>query len=419
MGTSNVFGGRFVALPEWAIAYINQHGTPRDLQVLTCIVSMINYHDKSVSVSSQEISENIRASKETVKRSLKWLADNNIISVVKNKKPFPNTYVVHYTDRLMVSSVTPTRVMDDPINGSLVTPTEGGDRVMGDPIKSCESPGSPHNLKNPRIILLLGKKNNRSIEMGCAPDGKVDDMILGQDVTETPKPEIGKKEKKTRPEVNDLASHFVYHPRSVMSCSYSFQDMNILRRTIKLLLESGLTRTTIRKMIDKFFNTENMRSADSPVLMFSSKAVQKSLMDSIETVLDENTSPVLTLMLNDFNRSGLELPWDKSEDEVIRKTIIINGMDACYRYPELVAEILEKNHGISTSDFKSKISSLNSLVKWHLGEEECDPEVLKKDLSCITLPKELLAKTKSSVRPSADTLVGAIYNYRRLGHGRA
>jgi len=31
-------------------------------------------------------------------------------------------------------------------------------------------------------------------------------------------------------------------------------------------------------------------------------------------VLD-NTSPILSLMLNDFNREGLDLPWDKASDE--------------------------------------------------------------------------------------------------------
>lgn len=417
MGTSNVFGGRFVAVPEWAIAYINKNGTPRDLQVLTCLVSMINYHDKSVSISAQDISGQINASKETVKRSLKWLVDNNIVSVQKNKKPFPNTYTVHYTDRLIGSSVTPTRVMGDPINVSSVTPSAGGDRVTHDPIKQAITPAYDLFFEKQIIILLLEKKITRSIERGCAHDGKVESMILGQDMTEQPKTAPTKEAKKTRPEVNELASHFVYHPRSVMNCSYSFQDMNILRRTIKLLLESGLTRVTIKKMIDKFFSTDNMRSADSPVLMFSSKAVQQSLMDSIETVLDED-SPVLSLMLNDFNRTGIALPWDQSEDESIKKIIIINGLDACYRYPEVVAQILETTHGLSVNGFKIKLSALNALVRWHLGEDDSDPEVLKNALASITLPKELLAKTRTTIRPPADTIVGAIYNYRRLCNGK-
>jgi hypothetical protein len=207
-------------------------------------------------------------------------------------------------------------------------------------------------------------------------------MILGADPTET-KPSDDTPKRKTRPEVNPLVNYFVYHPKSIMNSAYSFQDVQILRRTIRLLLDAGLTRPSIANMIDKFFSTENIRSADSPIRMFSSKSVQQSLMDKIETSLDENTSPVLTLMLNDFNRGDLELPWDSATDEYLRKIVILVGMD----------------------------------VKWHLGEEECDNEKLISTLSGTTLPKELLATSRSNLRPAADTIISAIYNYRRGSYG--
>ena len=51
------------------------------------------------------------------------------------------------------------------------------------------------------------------------------------------------------------------------------------------------------------------------------------------------------------------------------------------------------------------------------SEEEVDFKELQEDLVGITLPKELLAKTRTTLRPAADTIVSAIYNYRRVTHG--
>ena len=416
MGTSNVFGGRFIAVPEWALAYINEHGQPRDLQILTCLVSMINLHDKSVTVSVVDLAKVARTSKETVKRSLKWLSDNFVIGVTVGKKPSPNTYTVHYTQQVIGSSVTPYRVMDDPLIGTPVTPFGVGGGVTHDPIKTIEIPACDGFSETPRVLLLLNRENTESIKRADGQDGMVVDMILGADPNEISKVEEPVK-RKPRPEVNNLVNYFVYHPRSVMSCSYTFQETQILRRTMRLLLDSGLTRASIAKMIDKFFSTDRMRSADSPVHMFSSKAVQQSLMEKVETEPDSDTSPVLTLMLNDFNRDNVQLPWDSSSDKHLRNTVIMTAIDACYRYPEVVARVIESTADFSVPEFRNKLSALNSLVKWHLNTEDCDRDELLSTLSDITLPKELLAKTRSSLRPAADTIVSAIYNYRRGSHG--
>jgi hypothetical protein len=415
MGTSNVFGGRFLAVPEWAVPLIFKHGQPRDLQVLTCLVSMMHIHNKSVSASIQEIADASYTSKETVKRSLKWLSEQQIITTKLRQKPKPNTYIINYTQPAIGSPMTLPNPNTTPLIGSPMTLPTTPDRVTHDPIKLNITPAQVTKALISREIVIIESNSNKTVKKADGPRDKVEDMILGADVNEKAKVEEPVK-RKPRPEVNDLASYFVYHPRSVMVCSYSFQDMNILRRTIKLLLDAGVSRTTVRQMIDKFFSTDRMRGAESPVLMFSSKGVQASLMETLDTVLD-NTSPILSLMLNDFNREGLDLPWDKSSDEALRKVIIISGMDVCYRYPELVAQVIELAEDFSSSLFRNQISSLNSLVKWHIGEEEVDLKELQEDLAGITLPKELLAKTRTALRPAADTIVSAIYNYRRVTHG--
>jgi hypothetical protein len=415
MGTSNVFGGRFLAVPEWAVPLIFKHGQPRDLQVLTCLVSMMHIHNKSVSASIQEIADASYTSKETVKRSLKWLSEQQIITTKLRQKPKPNTYIINYTQPAIGSPMTLSTPNTTPLIGSPMTLPTTTNGVTHDPIKMNITPAQVTKALISREIVIIESNSNKTVKKADGPRDKVEDMILGADVNEKAKVEEPVK-RKPRPEVNDLASYFVYHPRSVMVCSYSFQDMNILRRTIKLLLDAGVSRTTVRQMIDKFFSTDRMRGAESPVLMFSSKGVQASLMETLDTVLD-NTSPILSLMLNDFNREGLDLPWDKASDEALRKVIIISGMDVCYRYPELVAQVIELADDFSSSLFRNQISSLNSLVKWHIGEEEVDLKELQEDLVGITLPKELLAKTRTTLRPAADTIVSAIYNYRRVTHG--
>lgn len=415
MGTSNVFGGRFIAVPEWAVAHIFEHGQPRDLQVLTCLVSMMHIHNKSAEVSIQEIADASRTSKETVKRSVKWLSEQQIITTKIRRKPKKNIYTINYTQKPIGSPMTLSNTNSPQSIGSPMTLSTPLDGVTHDPIKIDITPAQVTKSLVSREIIIIESNSNKTLKKAAGPHDKVEDMILGADVNEKPKAEEPAK-RKPRPEVNDLASYFVYHPRSVMTCSYSFQDMNILRRTIRLLLDAGVSRTTVRQMIDKFFSTDRMRGAESPVLMFSSKSVQSSLMETLDTVLD-NTSPILSLMLNDFNREGIDLPWDSSADEALRKVIIISGMDVCYRYPELIAQVIELAEDFSSSSFRNQISSLNSLVKWHLGEEEADVNELKEDLVGITLPKELLAKTRSTLRPAADTLVSAIYNYRRVTHG--
>jgi hypothetical protein len=418
MATSNVFGGRFVALPEWAIPYISAHGTPRDLQVLACLTAMVNVYDKSVEVSVTEIASASHTSRETVKRSLKWLSDNGVITVTPAKKPKPNRYTINYTQKVLGSPVTHTRVMDDPLNGSPVTLSGLGDRVMDDPIKTSIDPASEQFFQPSRVILLLERENKETIEMAADAANKGEVVIFGADPFDKPS-ETKTDKRKPRPEVNDLTNYFVYHPKSVMSLTYSFQEVQILRRTMRLLLDGGLTRVAIKGMVDKFFGTDRMRGADSPVLMFSSKAVQKSLMSSVGVeVSDEDMSPVVALMLNDFQRSSQVLSWPESVDQELKKIVIMSCMDACYRYPEVVAQIVENNsNDVVGSIIKKQLSALNSLINWHLGTEDINRDEVMNDLSGIILPKELLAKNKSNLRIAADTIVEAVYNYRRVGHG--
>lgn len=420
MVVSNVFGGRFIAIPAWSVSYIAYQGQPRDLQVLAGLVEMMNVHTQLVNAPIPKLAEVTNLSKETVKRSMKWLVDHQVITVTTRSKATGNVYKINYEQRVVGSPMTLRRVTHDPTEGSPVTLPHDPCRVTHDPTKMVETaefPKESGEMQIPRIIELLDNKKEK-VKSVASDDGKVEDVIFGADPEEV-KPEVSGKPKaegrRTRPEVNDLSSYFVYHPKSVMSCSYTHQDMNILRRSIRLLLDGGLTRTSVRQMIDKFFSNEKFVAADSPVLMFSSKSIQQGLMSATGIQLDTDTDPVLVFMINDFNRGELELPWISTADKVLREIIIMHGMEICYRYPELVADMIHHHSdNFENPAFKESLDALNSLVRWHTGEEDGDPENLRYRISPINLPKELLSNNKSNIRPASDTIASAIYTYRRM-----
>ena len=109
--TTNVFDGPFLAVPVWAVGEIRDYGQPRDLQILLGLVALMERRTKDIAASVTQIAEYVGVSKETAKRSLKWLADHKIITVIHRQKPLVNVYTLHYTP-----------------------PVKHGDGVTGDPM---------------------------------------------------------------------------------------------------------------------------------------------------------------------------------------------------------------------------------------------------------------------------------------------
>lgn len=131
--TTNLFQGPFLAIPVWAVELITKHGQPRDLQVLVGLVGLMDRRNREVTASVTQIASHVGMSRETVKRSLRWLGEYGVTTVRRRKNPTINVYTVHYTDAGLGSRVTHTRVMGDPPLGSRVTHLEGSTRVTGDP----------------------------------------------------------------------------------------------------------------------------------------------------------------------------------------------------------------------------------------------------------------------------------------------
>lgn len=391
-----------------------KQGQPRDLQVLVGLVGLMDRRNREVTASVNQVSEHVEMSRETVKRSLKWLSEYGVITIRRRKKPNINVYTIHYTDAGLGSRVTHNRVTGDPLIGSRVTHSGGSDRVMGDPIESRETQapqGFPDTSIEVYIERVILDKKER------AASGEEVDVIFGSNEGYID-PDKEVHHKKKRSTVNHLVSYFVNNRQSAMVCNYSARDLTILRATMRTLKDSGLTDFTITQMISKFFSVTRWRDSENRVLLFCKKDIQSKLLSEIESTVEVD-DPVLKLMLNDFDRSGIEVPWSKQHDSILKRLIIMRGTDICYRYPEIVASVaLSYSGNFNNDNFVNKITALNSLVRVLAGEEQGELKEFLDELKGIDLPEELLNGTGKPLRPMATSLVEAVYNYRRASHGK-
>ncbi len=409
--TTNLFQGPFLAIPVWAVDVITKHGQPRDLQVLVGLVSLMERRKLEVTASVTQISEHIGVSRETTKRSLKWLIEYGIITVKKRQKPIINVYTVHYTDAGLGSRVTHTRVTGDPPIGSRVTHPGVADRVTGDPSEVQKTLTGKGPFEVPIDIYKYKEITDKERTAG----GGGVEMIFGSDEeyvdTESSPP------KKKKHNINSLVSHFVNHRQAAMTRSYSAKEMTILRATMKTLKDSGLTDFTIMQMISKFYSVTRWRESEHSVLLFAKKDIQKQLLSDIDSSVDTDDS-VLQLMLNDFDRGQLNLPWEKKQDVVLKRAIIMRATDICYRYPEVVSDLVRKYPGdFNNANFVGTLTTLNSLVRVIAGEESGELNQVLQNLDGLALPEELINGTNTLLRPLATSLVEAVYNYRRKSHG--
>ena len=406
--TTNHFQGPFLAVPLWAHELIRDSGHSRDMQVLLSLIALMERRTKEVSASVQQIADYSVLSKETVKRSLRWLEESGVVTIGRRKKPSVNVYTINYSPADGVSG-DPIRAVDKWVDG-----------VTSDPMM-----GSAVTLSKPRLAHTACGLRDSSIEVlnidtnkvKKAASGLEEEMILGGDPEDAEVKVETKVKKKSQRNVNSLVTQFISDPRTIMSHSYSYKEIIILRKTLNTLRDSGLTEFTVSQMIKRFLDVEHWRNSETPVLVFTNKAVQQKLMDQVDTeVVTED--PVLALMMSDFERVGINLPWDYTNDQLLKREVIRHGIDICYRYPEVVAELIKNHNGVPSTNFTATLRALNSLVRVLSGEEDGDLTELHAAVSSVSLPPELHKTSKKDLRPAAGSLLEAVYNYRRSTHGR-
>jgi predicted transcriptional regulator len=413
--TTNLFQGPFLAVPLWASEEIRDHGQPRDLQVLVALVALMERRTKEVTASINQISDYLQISRKTVQRSLSWMEDYGVITTTRRGRPSVNVYRINYTRPV----VTTNRVTHDPLIGSPMTLSTGTlEGSIGSPMTLLNGPFSMADQGICEISIEVIPKGIEIEVLERAAGGKEGTVIIGADPDkpeQTFEPEAKKKPKRN---LNRLVNLFMSDPRSIMSSTYSYRDSVILRRTFNTLIDSGLTEFTVSQMVKRFLDVEHWRTADNPVLLFSSKAIQQKLMEQVDTtiVVDD---PILAFIMNDFERGDIALPWKGSDqDRALKKSVIMNGLDVCYRYPELVAQLIAKFSGDVSTEFSITLSALNSMVRILSGEETGDLAELQNSVAMLDLPPELLKSSGSNLRQAASSIQEAVYNYRRVSHGK-
>lgn len=411
MTTNSLFQGPFLAVPLWAAEEIRDHGHPRDLQVLTGLVALMERRTQEVRASINQISEYLKTSPKTVQRSLKWLESRGIVSTKRRGKPAVNVYKIYYVKQV-------NRVTGDLLNRSWVTYSDSNIADLNrSPVTYSNGPFSwPDQDIREIAIEILGTDTIEVVKRAASGEGE--DMIFGADPDKAAQEFDPAPPKKPRRDLNRLVTQFVGDTRLIMVKTFSNRDVVILKKTLNTLRDSGLSEFTVSQMIKRFLDVEHWRNSENPVLTFSSKAVQKKLMDQTDAeVLVE--SPVMAFIVNDFQRGDFELPWDdRSRDQAIRNTVIMSGMDVCYRYPELIVYLIENTTSDTIEEFKSTLIALNSLVRVVAGEEDGDVPALKESLAGVPLPVELEKLSKENLRPQANSITESVYNYRRMNHGR-
>lgn len=397
-----MFDGPFIAVPRWARERIAKGRKDSALDVLCALIECMDMRTKCTEVTIPQIAERAGVSKETAKRVLHWMEQEGILRVYRTGGKAPNRYSVQY--RSMGSPMTPQGVTHDPIDVDAL-PLYG---VTHDPINGAKKGHLPADTQS-TIEIYNTTSTKEDIKNTDDGQGKGMSLIIGSDPNENKEEKTASQRKFSSPVINDLTNHFVHHKTNVMRV-YPASDVAILRRTLKLLVSSGLSPESIRKMIDQFLSDSRFSSYDNPILGFSSKKIQNLLMERV-TVTVTTEDPVLSLMSSDFIRGDLDLPWSITADNNLRSAVTTRCLETLYRYPELVADTVRHWSGdFMNPDFLKALSALESLVKTGLGKETCDTNEVLQTLGFLSLPKELIT---GSVRDSAGTMVSAIYRHRR------
>lgn len=355
------------------------------------MVSLMERRTKEVRASVADIADYSRLSRETVKRSTKWLEENKILTVVRRKKPLTNSYKINYAP--------PNRVTGEPLD----PPTGTFNRLTSEPLigspvslsEGLNARGDQEVCQTPIDILEISTKTVKR-----AASGEGDEMILGQDPERKSDPEK-KQPGKVLPKMNNLVNQFLSDPRTVMTSTYEMRDILILRRTLNTLKGSGLTEFDLSQMIKRFLDVDHWRNSDNPVLIFSNKEVQKKLMEQVDVTISVD-DPSLLWLISDFDRTEANPEWPEEYDQKLKRLVISEAMDTCYRYPEVVVQCILNHGGLPGLELQKRLSALNSLVRILAGDENGDLQAVHSEAWQPDLPPEL---DKPSAKATAKSRV--------------
>jgi len=192
--------------------------------------------------------------------------------------------------------------------------------------------------------------------------------------------------------VNGLTHYFGYHPQMKMSQRFDEEDKTVLNAYFSRRLKQGHTERSIKKMIDRFWQSWGS-DTERPAFTFTSNKVQQALILEAEIVKDD---PVLEWLLDGMPSNG---PFDDSNE--MRKIVTRHADEGLFRYPDVVADVLRPDTGNEAAillDLEDVISH-----KLHGDDRAVNYRFLQQRSA---LPKELVGPGK--LRPRQETVSAAI-----------
>jgi len=199
--------------------------------------------------------------------------------------------------------------------------------------------------------------------------------------------------------VNALTTYFGYHPSMRMSQVFGDEDKTVLNAFFSRKLKQGHTDRSLKKMVDRFWQSWGADSS-RPAYTFTSNKVQQELIKEAEIVKDD---PILSWLLDGMPNSG---PFEDSSD--MRKIVLKFSDEGVLRYPDVVADLIRADNG----NEQDRLWFLENVIGLKLGtfkEEDLADEWVVLGLY-TTLPKELTSRRSTRIRPRRDTVQEAIAN---------
>jgi hypothetical protein len=394
---TSAFNGPFLAIPRWAIEKVLKN--PSSLQVVCSMVDHMDIRTKQATVSVTQLCEATGLTRRTVQRAVRWLESEGVVAT-KMSGAGASSYTLMYEGG--ASPMTQGGVTHDA--GGASPMTQGG--VTHD---------APRGVKNGHLPGLVGntievrESIKEESERVFDPEGGKEVIIGGDHEEEAKKERRHQIDATNKSSVKPLVQRFLTHPSQFRKPKPTEAETLVLRRAIRLLLEGGMSSSSVAGLIDLFMDSHFVQYDDN-IRAFASKKIQAILIKKLQvSVIHED--PVLQYLSLDCQRGDLDLPWSPDQDQMLQNALMRRALESTFRYPELVSQVIHHwAGGFSDSAFVAALDDLESIVKHGLGMTFVDIPETAKRLTMVSLPKDLL---KGTVRASPGTMVSAVYESRR------
>lgn len=205
----------------------------------------------------------------------------------------------------------------------------------------------------------------------------------------------GARQFRPRKEINVLINYFGYHKNMRMSQRFNETDRAVLARYFSLMLKKGVTHDALVHMVDLFYSSPHSHSA-CPALTFTKHEVQDELIEEIDMVAP---NPCMEWLIQGMPDDG---PF--TDTPSMRKAVLLYADEIVYRYPDVVADILQLDESFErTSDL---LDQLSNIVAWVLRETDDLRDSI--DIhAAIDMPPELTTEkrlTQNRIRRKAQTV---------------